>query len=78
MDNIVKYLRLSKEYDLTQEELASALGVSRHTIISIEKGGNTTAEMVLKLGHFFNKDPREIFFTQTVAHDLQNERKQAI
>lgn len=52
---------MSKEFDLTQEELATALGVSRHTIISIEKGGNTTAEMVLKLGHFFDKDPREIF-----------------
>ncbi|MEK4171013.1 helix-turn-helix domain-containing protein [Lysinibacillus sp. FSL L8-0312] len=78
MHNIVKYLRLSKEFDLTQEELATALGVSRHTIISIEKGGNTTAEMVLKLGHFFDKDPREIFFIRDVAHSLQQCEKQAI
>lgn len=78
MYNIVKYLRLSEEFDLTQEELAIALGVSRHTIISIEKGGNTSAEMVIKLGHFFNKDPREIFFIPDVAHSLQFEKKQVI
>lgn len=78
MYNIVKYLRLSKEFDLTQEELAIALGVSRHTIISIEKGGNTTAEMVLKLGHFFDKDPREIFFIRDVAQSLHHENKKAI
>ncbi|MFJ6210555.1 helix-turn-helix transcriptional regulator [Lysinibacillus sp. NPDC092081] len=78
MYNVVKYLRLSKEFDLTQEELAIALGVSRHTIISIEKGGNTTAEMVLKLGHFFDKDPREIFFTHDVAHSLHRDKRKVI
>ena len=78
MYNVVKYLRLSKEYDLTQEELATALGVSRHTIISIEKGGNTTAEMVLKLGHFFDKDPREIFFIHDVAQSLHQRKRKAI
>ncbi|MED4888569.1 helix-turn-helix transcriptional regulator [Lysinibacillus fusiformis] len=78
MNNIVKYLRLSEKYDLTQEELAAALGVSRHTIISIEKGGSTTAEMVIKIGHFFNKDPREIFFIHDVEQSLQKEQLSAI
>lgn len=71
MDNIVKQLRVSKEFDLTQEELAKALNVSRHTIMSIENGGNTTGEMVLKIAHFFDRDPREIFFINKVAHSLQ-------
>lgn len=78
MRNIVKYLRLSEGFDLTQEELALALGVSRHTIISIEKGGSTTAEMVIKIGHFFNKDPREIFFICDVEQSLQDKRLSAI
>lgn len=73
MDNIVKELRCSKQYNLTQEELAKALGVSRHTIISIENGGNTTGLMVIKLAHFFDRDPREIFFTNDVAQSLQKE-----
>ena len=71
MDNIVKQLRVSKEFDLTQEELAKALGVSRHTIMSIENGGNTTGEIVLKIANFFDKDPREIFFTNNVARSLR-------
>ncbi len=77
MDNIVKQLRLSKSFDLTQEELAKALGVSRHTIMSIENGGNTSGEMVLKIANFFCKDPREIFFTKEVAQSLQNKNKSA-
>lgn len=72
MENNVKHLRISKEFDLTQEELAKALGVSRHTIISIENGGNTTGKMVIKIAEFFNKDPREIFFISDVAHSVQN------
>ncbi|MFF5994241.1 helix-turn-helix domain-containing protein [Lysinibacillus sp. KU-BSD001] len=73
MDNIVKQLRVSQGFNLTQEELAKALGVSRHTIMSIENGGNTTGEMVLKIANFFGKDPREIFFTSNVAQSLQGQ-----
>lgn len=69
MKNIVKQLRVNR--NLTQEELAKALGVSRHTIISIESGGNTTGQMVLKIANFFGKDPRDIFFTNDVAQSLQ-------
>lgn len=70
MKNIVKQLRVNR--NLTQEELAKALGVSRHTIMSIESGGNTTGHMVLKIADFFGKDPRDIFFTNDVAQSLQN------
>lgn len=70
MKNIVKQLRVNR--NLTQEELAKALGVSRHTIISIESGGNTTGQMVLKIANFFGKDPRDIFFTNDVVQSLQN------
>lgn len=76
MKNDVKHLRLSREFDMTQEELAKALGVSRHTIISIENGGNTTGKMVLKIAKFFNKDPREIFFIDDVAQSVQDHEGQ--
>ncbi|SFM28597.1 putative transcriptional regulator [Gracilibacillus orientalis] len=61
MKNNLKFLRRSQGFNLTQQQLADELKVSRHTIISIENGSNTTGEMVIKIGHFFNKDPRDIF-----------------
>ncbi|MEF3313297.1 helix-turn-helix domain-containing protein [Paenibacillus sp. GYB004] len=61
MINNVKHLRRSREYDLTQEELAKALGVSRRTIAHMESGGSISGMLMLKVAHFFNKDPREIW-----------------
>jgi putative transcriptional regulator len=73
MKNDVKYLRRSAGFDLTQEQLAQALGISRTTIVAIENGKSTSDEIVLKIAHFFNKDPREIFFTSDVVCSLQKE-----
>jgi putative transcriptional regulator len=67
MRNIVKYLRRSQDFDMTQEELASFLGVAKSTISAIENGANTSAEIMLKISKLFNKDPREIFFVDDVS-----------
>ncbi|MCA1182046.1 helix-turn-helix transcriptional regulator [Bacillus licheniformis] len=72
MKNRVKYLRKSEEFDLTQEQLAKEIGVSRYTIAAIEKGSNTSGEIVIKIGNFFDKDPREIFFIDDVAYGLRS------
>jgi len=61
LKNNVKYLRRSAEFDMTQEELAKALGVSRSTIAHVERGGNISGELMLKIADFFGKDPREIW-----------------
>lgn len=68
MRNNVKFLRRSEGYDMTQEELAKALGVSRYTIIKMEKGEKVNSTLVIDVANYFNKDPREIFFTEDVAH----------
>lgn len=65
--NNVKFLRRSAGYDLTQEGLAQALGVSRGTVAHIERGGEISGTLMLKVANFFNKDPREIFFTHDVV-----------
>ncbi|WP_437124759.1 helix-turn-helix transcriptional regulator [Brevibacillus laterosporus] len=57
----LKYLRRSEGYDLSQEALAKELGVHRDTIANVEKGGNPSGELMLKISHYFNKDAREIF-----------------
>ncbi|NMM52036.1 helix-turn-helix transcriptional regulator [Paenibacillus aquistagni] len=63
MKNIVRYLRRSQEFDLTQSELASKIGVTKATISSIERGGSTSVENALKISKVFSKDVKDIFFT---------------
>jgi len=48
---------------MSQEALAAEIGVTRQTIISIEKGKFVpSALLVLKLARFFNKPVEEIFY----------------
>ncbi|RVT67688.1 helix-turn-helix transcriptional regulator [Niallia taxi] len=71
MKNKIKFLRRSEDFDLTQDELATALKVSRQTIVAIENGREPSGSLMLKIGKFFNKDPREIFFTEDGACSVQ-------
>ncbi|GAX88769.1 helix-turn-helix transcriptional regulator [Effusibacillus lacus] len=65
MRNIVRKLR--RDMNLSQQELADAVGVSRQTIIEIEKEkSDPSGSLMLKISNFFGKDPREIFFTDDV------------
>lgn len=77
MNNRVKYLRRSEKFNLTQQELANHIGVSRHTVIAIENGKNTSADVMLKLSVFFDKDARDIFFTDSVV-SIQRKSKQEV
>ena len=48
--------------DLTQEELASRVGVSRQTIIALEKGNYTPSVLLaLKIAQFFDTSVEKIF-----------------
>ncbi|TWT05573.1 helix-turn-helix transcriptional regulator [Planococcus sp. CPCC 101016] len=60
MKNIIKQKRL--EFDLTQDELAERLGVSRQTIISLEKERyNPSINLAFKISKIFNTCIEEIF-----------------
>ncbi len=53
---------LRTKADATQEELAEAVGVTRQTIIAIEKGNYTPSVLLaLKIAKFFKKPIEEIF-----------------
>lgn len=67
MENNLKYLRRSKEFDMTQQELADRLGISKMTVSTIERGGNLSGKLMLKISAVFDMDPREIFFTDDVS-----------
>ncbi|ASJ07878.1 transcriptional regulator [Thermococcus siculi] len=60
MKNRLRELR--EERGLTQEELAKALGVTRQTIIAIEKGKyDPSLKLAFKIARFFNMPIEEIF-----------------
>lgn len=48
--------------DVTQEELAQAIGVTRQTIIAIERGNyNPSLELAFKIAVFFEAQIEDIF-----------------
>ncbi|ASJ14784.1 MULTISPECIES: helix-turn-helix transcriptional regulator [Thermococcaceae] len=60
MKNRLRELR--EELGITQEELAKALGVTRQTIIAIEKGRyDPSLRLAFKIARFFNRRIEEIF-----------------
>ncbi|UXM84786.1 helix-turn-helix transcriptional regulator [Methanococcus aeolicus] len=60
MKNKIKVYRAM--YGLTQEDLAKKLGVSRQTIISIEKGKyDPSIKLAFKIAKYFNVKIEDIF-----------------
>jgi len=58
--NTVRILR--KERIVTQEDLAQAVGVSRQTIIAIEKGSYVPSVLLaIKLAAYFNVPVEDLF-----------------
>lgn len=60
MDNNLKVLRAVKE--VTQEQLAEDLGVTRQTIHAVESGKyNPSLDLAFKLARYFDTTIEEIF-----------------
>ncbi len=60
MDNELRVWRARK--DITQGQLADAVGVSRQTIISIEKGKyDPSLELAFKMADYFGVSIEDIF-----------------
>ena len=60
---------------LTQEDLADALMVSRHSVSELVNGKRSiTPLMALKLGHVLSMDP-EFWMSIQVAHDIYEANK---
>lgn len=55
--------RFRKSVHISQEELAQRLGITRQTVIAIEKGNYTPSVLLaIKISHFFKKSIEDIFF----------------
>jgi putative transcriptional regulator len=63
MRNKIKELRKASGY--RQEDLATALGVSRQTIIAIENDKyNPTLELAMKLARYLNTTVEQLFILE--------------
>jgi len=61
--NFVQELRIKNK--ITQEELAQAVGVTRQTIIAVEKGNYTPSVLLaLKIAGFFKTTVEKLFTIQ--------------
>jgi putative transcriptional regulator len=66
--NNLKKMRFEHS-DMSQQALAEAVGVTRQTIIAIEKGNYTPSLLLaLKIAKFFNLSVDEIFSLQEDPH----------
>jgi putative transcriptional regulator len=62
LGNYLRKCRFEKD-EMSQEDLANAVGVTRQSIHSIEKGKFVpSALLALKLARFFGKTVEEIFY----------------
>lgn len=60
MNNRIKELR--KENNVTQEDLASAVGVTRQTIISLENGKyNASLQLAFRIAKYFKTQIENVF-----------------
>ena len=60
MENRIRELR--KNGNITQDELAKALSVTRQTVISLENGRyNASLQLAHKIAKFFGKAIEEVF-----------------
>ncbi|MRR44079.1 helix-turn-helix transcriptional regulator [Bacillus anthracis] len=58
--NKVKQFRVVR--DITQEQLASSVQITRQSLIAIEKNKyNPSLELALKIAHYFNLKMEDIF-----------------
>ena len=57
-----KVFQLRKEKGITQEQFAKAIGITRQTVIAIEKGMYVPSLLLgFKIANFFDKSVEEIF-----------------
>jgi len=61
IQNNIRRLRFDKE-EMTQQQLADEVGVSRQTIVAIEKGNySPSLELAFRLANIFETPIQEVF-----------------
>lgn len=64
-----------QDHDLSQEELAEALGMSRITLVKVESGKNVNMDTLLKVANHF--DALQNIF-QWIKQDIDNNNQNSL
>lgn len=60
--NHIRKLRFNHD-EMTQQQLADKVGVTRQTIVALEKGNySPSLELAFRIAHFFNLPLEEVFY----------------
>jgi len=73
MKNKIKVFRAM--YDLTQEDLAQAIGVTRQTILAIEKGKYVPSlDLAFRISKYFKVNIEEVFTYDEVTPTVEEKQ----
>jgi len=74
IQNNLRHLRFHAD-EMTQQEVADKVGVSRQTIVAIEKGSySPSLELAFRIAHLFNT-PLESVFSYDPSMDVSLNKK---
>ena len=66
--NHLRRLRFDHD-EMTQQQLADKVGVTRQTIVAIEKGNySPSLELAFRIAHAFDTTIEEVFFIEGTSH----------
>lgn len=69
LKNHIRRLRLDRE-QMTQQELADKVGVTRQTIIAVEAGDyNPSLMLAMRIADFFGVKTEDVFELECEPHD---------
>ncbi len=71
IQNNIRFLRFHKD-EMTQQQLADEVGVSRQTIVAIEKGNySPSLELAFRISRLFDTPLEEVFSYEPKSKDHQ-------
>jgi len=69
LKNKLTYFRFMQD-GMTQQELAEILGITRQTVLAIEKGKfNPSARLALQIARVFKVSVEEIFYLEEIKNE---------
>jgi putative transcriptional regulator len=75
IENKIRTLRFFKE-EMTQQALAQAVGVTRQTIVAIEKGKYAPSlELAFRIAHHFQVPLEEVFTYRPELDQIKSSKK---